>query len=284
MNPPVRSLPVRNVMSIDVEDWFCVYNLSTHIRFDEWPRMDSRVERTTLRLLEMFSRHQVAGTFFVLGWVAERFPDLVREIERRGHEVATHGYAHRLLTQMTAEEFRADLLRSLEVIGRAASQPVRGHRAPSFSVTQRTPWAAGIMREAGLAYDSSVFPLGFHPDYGIGDAPLEPYWLADGLREVPMSCAQVNGWRVPCSGGGYFRPYPYAMTRALMRRCNAQGRAVIFYLHPWEIDPEQPRVEALRWSKKFRHYHNLARTEERLERLLSDFRFGTMAQLLEAAA
>jgi polysaccharide deacetylase family protein (PEP-CTERM system associated) len=272
--------PVRNVMSIDVEDWFCVYNLSTHIRFEDWPKMDSRVERTTLHLLEIFARHQVRGTFFVLGWVADRFPDLVREIDRQGHEIATHGYAHRLLTHMTAEEFRADLLRSLEVIARGASQAVRGHRAPSFSVTRQTPWAAGIMRDAGLTYDSSVFPLGLHPDYGIGDAPLEPYWLTSGLREVPMSCAEWGAWRVPCSGGGYFRQYPYALTRALMRRCNGAGRPVIFYLHPWEIDPRQPRVETLRWSKKFRHYHNLHRTEERLERLLEDFRFGTIEQLL----
>ncbi|BDC53192.1 polysaccharide deacetylase (plasmid) [Bryobacterales bacterium F-183] len=273
---------IRNVMSIDVEDWFCVYNLSQHIRFEDWDKQDSRVEQSTLRLLDMFSRHRVSGTFFVLGWVADRFPDLVREIDRRGHEIATHGYAHRLLTHMTADEFRTDLLRSLEVIERSSSQRIRGHRAPSFSVTRKTPWAAGIMREAGLTYDSSVFPVGFHPDYGIGDAPLTPYWLTDGLREVPMSCAEVGSSRVPCSGGGYFRQYPYALTRWLMRRCNAAGRPVIFYLHPWEVDPDQPRIEALGWSKKFRHYRNLAETENRMERMLEDFRFGTVAQLLEA--
>ena len=276
---------LRNVMSIDVEVWFCVYNLSAHIPFAQWPQMESRVERSTLRLLDLFHRHQVEGTFFVLGWVAERFPDLVREIENRGHEIATHGYSHRLLTHMSEEEFRADLGRSLEVLAKIARQPVRGHRAPSFSVTRQTPWAASIMRDAGLHYDSSVFPLGIHPDYGIADAPLTPYWLIDQqLREIPMSCAEFGSWRIPCRGGGYFRQYPYALTRSLIRRCNDAGRPVIFYLHPWEIDPDQPRVPALSWSKQFRHYHNLHRTEERLERLLQDFQFHSVRRMLENPA
>jgi polysaccharide deacetylase family protein (PEP-CTERM system associated) len=275
---------ISNVMSIDVEDWFCVYNLSRHVPYEQWPEMDSRVVPNTRRLLEMFARRRVQGTFFVLGWVADRFPELVPEIESGGHEIATHGYAHRLLTHLTEEEFKADLGRSLEVLNRQARRPVEGHRAPSFSVTRRTPWAGAVMRAAGLRYDSSVFPLGFHPDYGVGDAPLGPYWLVENtLREIPMSCAEVGPWRVPCSGGGYFRQYPYAVTRALMRRCNAAGRPVIFYLHPWEIDPGQPRVKALSWQKAFRHYHHLEKTEERLERLLGDFQFQSMRQMLEAA-
>ena len=269
-------------MSVDVEDWFCVHNLSRLIPYADWDKCESRVERSTTRLLDLFGKHQVEATFFVLGWVADRFPDLVREIERRGHEVATHGYSHRLLTFMQPEEFRADLQRSLEVLARTTSQVVRGFRAPSFSLTKQTLWAVDILRESGIQYDSSVFPVAFHPDYGIPDADLGPHRLAEGLTELPMGVAEVLGRRVPCSGGGYFRLYPYALTRALMRRCNQQGRPVMFYLHPWEADPGQPRVAGLSWSKRFRHYNNLDRTEERLEWLLNDFAFTSARQLIAA--
>lgn len=269
-----------NVMSVDVEDWFCVYNLSRLIRYADWDRYESRVERSTARLLDLFRAHKVEATFFVLGWVADRFPDLVKEIERRGHEVATHGYSHRLLTFMRPEEFRVDLQRSLEVLARATSQEVRGFRAPSFSVTRKTLWAVDILKESGIRYDSSVFPVGFHPDYGIADAELRPHELADGLTELPLSVAEVLGRKIPCSGGGYFRLYPYSVTRRLMRRCNAQGRPVIFYLHPWEADPGQPRVEGLSWPMRFRHYNNLDKTEERLERLLGDFSFTSARRLI----
>jgi polysaccharide deacetylase family protein (PEP-CTERM system associated) len=266
--------PVRqNIMSIDVEDWFCVYNMSGVFPLSSWRECEPRVEASMLRLLEMFERHGVESTCFILGWIAERHPDLVREIERRGHEIATHGYSHRLVSQMTEEEFRADLGKSLEVLGRCVRQTVRGFRAPSFSITGETPWAGRVLREAGLRYDSSVFPAGVNPDYGIPEAPLEPYALDEGVLEIPLSCATLGRWRVPCSGGGYFRQYPYALTRTLMRNCNASGRAVVFYLHPWEIDPDQPRVTQIPLSRRVRHYRNLHRTEERLERLMNDFRF-----------
>jgi polysaccharide deacetylase family protein (PEP-CTERM system associated) len=271
---------MKNVMSVDVEDWFSVYNLSRLIPYADWDNCESRVERNTTRLLNLFARHQVEATFFVLGWVADRFPDLVKEIDRRGHEVATHGYSHRLLTFMQPEEFRVDLQRSLEVLAKATSQEVRGFRAPSFSVTRKTLWAFDILKECGIRYDSSVFPVDFHPEYGIADANLKPHQLAEGLTELPMGVAEVFGRRIPCSGGGYFRLYPYAVTRWLMRRCNDQGRPVMFYLHPWEADPEQPRVEGLPWSKRFRHYTNLDKTEERLERLLGDFSFTSARKLL----
>jgi polysaccharide deacetylase family protein (PEP-CTERM system associated) len=269
-------------MSVDVEDWFCVHNLSRLIPYADWDKCESRVERSTTRLLDLFGKHRVEATFFVLGWVADRFPDLVREIERRGHEVATHGYSHQLLTFMQPEEFRADLQRSLVALARTTTQEVRGFRAPSFSLTKKTLWAVDILRESGIQYDSSVFPVTFHPDYGIADADLRPYRLAEGLTELPMGVAEVLGRRVPCSGGGYFRLYPYAVTRALMRRCNQQGRPVMFYLHPWEADPDQPRVAGLSWSKRFRHYNNLDRTEERLEWLLNDFAFTSARQLIAA--
>jgi polysaccharide deacetylase family protein (PEP-CTERM system associated) len=267
-------------MSVDVEDWFCVYNLSRLISYTDWDRCESRVERNTLRLLELFAKHRIEATFFVLGWVAERFPDLVREIERAGHEIASHGYSHRLLTSMTPEEFRGDLARSLEVLAKTAHQPVRGFRAPSFSLTPGTLWAVDILRQSGVRYDSSVFPVGFHPEYGMVDADLRPHQLAEGLLELPMGVTEILGRRVPCSGGGYFRLYPYALTRHLMRKCNAQGRSVIFYLHPWELDPRQPRVEGLSWLTWFRHYNNLDKTEERLDRLLRDFAFTSARRLL----
>jgi polysaccharide deacetylase family protein (PEP-CTERM system associated) len=276
----MRSMePARqNVFSVDLEDWFCVQNLSGVIRREAWDQCESRVERNTLLLLDLLSHRQVEATFFVLGWVAERHPDLVREVERRGHEIATHGYSHRLLTSLQPEEFRADLDRSLEVLARCSNRPVRGFRAPSFSVTRKTWWAVEILRSRGIQYDSSIFPIGFHPDYGIPDAPLRAHRLQEGLFELPMSCAEVMGRKVPCSGGGYFRLFPYTVTRALMRRCNQQGRPVIFYLHPWEVDPEQPRVD-LPALKRFRHYNNLERTAERLERLLEDFRFTSIRNL-----
>lgn len=271
---------MKNVMSVDVEDWFCVYNMSRLIPYSDWERCESRVERSTLLLLDLFRRHQVEATFFVLGWVAERFPDLVKEIERGGHEVASHGYSHRLLTFMRPEEFRVDLLRSLEVLAKAASQEVRGFRAPSFSLTRETLWAVEILRESGIQYDSSVFPVGFHPEYGIANADLRPHQLAEGMTELPMAVAEVLGANIPCSGGGYFRLYPYPVTRWLMRKCNEQGRPVIFYVHPWEADPGQPRVSGMSWSARFRHYNNLEATEERLERLLGDFSFTSARKLL----
>jgi polysaccharide deacetylase family protein (PEP-CTERM system associated) len=268
-------------MSVDVEDWFCVHNLSGLIPYADWDRCESRVERSTELLLDLFAKHGVEATFFVLGWVADRFPDLVREIDRRGHELATHGYSHRLLTAMRPEEFRVDLQRSLAVLAPLTSQEIHGFRAPSFSLTKRTLWALDILRESGIRYDSSVFPVAFHPDYGIPDAALSPYALAEGLMELPMGVAEVLGRRIPCSGGGYFRLYPYALTRTLMRKCNRDGRPVMFYLHPWEADPGQPRVSGLSRSKRFRHYNNLDKTAERLERLLSDFTFTSVRRLAD---
>jgi polysaccharide deacetylase family protein (PEP-CTERM system associated) len=276
----LEAVKVKNVMSVDLEDWFCVYNLSRFIPYADWDKCESRVEQNTLRLLGLFRQRRVEATFFVLGWVADRFPDLVKEVERQGHEIATHGYSHRLLTFMEPEEFRVDLQRSLEALAKATSQEVRGFRAPSFSVTRKTLWAADILKESGIRYDSSVFPVRFHPEYGIADAELGPYQLTEGLTELPMGVAEVLGRRVPCCGGGYFRLYPYAVTRWLMRRCNEQRRPVMFYLHPWETDPEQPRVEGLSWSKRFRHYNNLTKTQGRIERLLDDFSFTSARKLL----
>lgn len=269
-----------NVMSIDVEDWFCVQNMAGLIDRRDWDTLERRVENNTRRLLDLFDAHQTRATFFVLGWVAERYPDLVREIDRRGHEVASHGYSHRMLTELTPEQFRGDLERSLEVLAPCTSRPVLGFRAPSFSVTRQTWWAFESLAACGLKYDSSVFPIGFHPDYGIGDAPLTPHPVDHGILEIPMSCALLGQRRIPCSGGGYFRLLPYPLFHRLFQICNSQGRPVIFYLHPWEIDPQQPRVAGLPFLKQFRHYRNLDQTLGRLEKLLSTYRFSSIRESL----
>ena len=266
-------------MTVDLEDWFCVQNLSLAIKKEDWGRCELRLEDNTGRILDLFGRHKVKATFFVLGWIVERLPELVREIERHGHEIATHGYSHTMLTEIKPEEFEADLERAIAVTEPLIRQKITGFRAPTFSLTQRTLWAADILVRHGILYDSSVFPAHFHPDYGMPDAPFSIYQLTPSLIEVPLSCVKILGMTVPCGGGGYFRLYPYRLTRMFLRRLNRQGRPAVFYFHPWELDPEQPRVKLPR-TKKLRHYLNLNKTAARLERLLDDFRFTTLRNLL----
>lgn len=270
---------MRNALSIDVEDWFCVHNMSGVIKFEEWGRLESRVERNVMALLEILSQTKTKATFFVLGWVAERKEDMVRAIRQEGHEVATHGYSHRLLTSLRPREFEDDLVKSLTVLRNCIPDPVIGFRAPSFTITKQTLWALEILAKHGIKYDSSVFPVGFHPDYGIRDSPRQPYKIRDDLWEFPLSTLEIGSRRVPISGGAYFRIFPYAFTRFAIRGVNQEGLPVVFYLHPWEIDPCQPRLR-LPWVKKFRHYCNLDKTEARLRMLLSEFQFTTIRDLL----
>ena len=209
----------------------------------------------TTRILDLLDQHNVRATFFILGWVADRAPDLIRDVEARGHEIGVHGYNHLLLTEITPEEFDEDLGKAMEAIAQSTGikqQPI-GFRAPSFSMVNTTKdWALPILEKYGFRYDSSVFPVGFHPDYGIADAPLTPYKITDKLYEFPMSVLEMFGRRFPFCGGGYFRLFPYSYTRYCMRKVNEQGRAVVFYLHPWEVDPEQPRIKKfVAFSKSF---------------------------------
>jgi polysaccharide deacetylase family protein (PEP-CTERM system associated) len=274
---------VKNALSIDLEDWFCVHNLNGVIGRDDWDKCDLRVRANTMRILDLLERRHVRATFFILGWVAEREPDLIREVEARGHEIGVHGYNHLLLTEITPEEFDADLNRALEAIAKAGvkATPI-GFRAPSFSMVEKTKdWALSTLEKYGFRYDSSVFPVGFHPDYGIPNAPLSPYKITDKLYEFPMSVLELYGRRLPFCGGGYFRLFPYAYTRFCMRKVNEQGRAAVFYLHPWELDPDQPRIKNLSALRKFRHYHNLDQTERRLSRLIEDFEFTTVREVLQ---
>lgn len=270
---------IMNAMTIDLEDWFCAYNL--RIKMEDWDKQELRVVANTKRILDLLGAHNTHATFFVLGWIAERLPDLVREIERQGHEIATHGYSHTVLTDLTPEAFEADLTRALQVTRACVKQEIRGFRAPSFTITAKTSWAIDVLAKHGIEYDSSVFPIGFHPDYGIADASLSIHRLG-ALTEVPMSVAEVFGRKIPCSGGGYFRVLPYSVTRFLMRQCNRQGRPVVFYVHPWETDPGQPRVR-LSLTKRFRHYVNLDKTMRRLDQLLRDFQFGPIREILRLA-
>jgi polysaccharide deacetylase family protein (PEP-CTERM system associated) len=266
-----------NAFTVDLEEWFCTHSNQGNI--EEWGRYQPRGVESTRRFLALLARGNVEATFFVLGWVAERWPDLVAEVAAAGHEIATHGYAHTMLARMTPDDLERDLERALKVTERITLRKIVGYRAPFFSVTRATLWSLDVLRAMGLGYDSSIFPFAGHPNYGIADAPLDPYRHANGVIEIPLSCAVVAGRRVPCGGGGYFRLLPYALTRRMIDRCNRDGRGVIFYIHPWELDPDQPRIGVGR-LERFRHYHNLESTERKLEQLLLDYTFTSIRQLL----
>jgi polysaccharide deacetylase family protein (PEP-CTERM system associated) len=273
---------VANAMTIDVEDYFHVSNFEHVVARDSWASRESRVEANTDRLLEMFAAAGVSATFFVLAWVAERVPALVRRIADAGHEVASHGYAHRLIYEQTPEAFRDDVRRARALLEQASGQRVDGYRAPSFSVTARSLWALDVLIDEGYTYDSSVFPV-HHDRYGIPEAGRHAGVVTrpgGTIVEVPQSTVRVGGVNWPIGGGGYFRLLPYRWTQWGFRRVNAvEGAPAVFYLHPWEIDPGQPRLPAPALAR-FRHYRNLAATEARLERLLRDFPFGTMRDLI----
>jgi polysaccharide deacetylase family protein (PEP-CTERM system associated) len=272
-----------NAMTVDVEDYFQVSAFESEVDRRRWDRFESRVCQNTERLLGMFKKAHVPATFFVLGWVADRFPALVRKIADEGHEVASHGYAHRLVYDQTPAEFREDIRRARAAIELASGRPVVGYRAPSYSITERSLWALDILMEEGYRYDASIFPI-HHDRYGIPSAPRHPYLIAGktgSLWEVPGSTVRWAGGNLPIGGGGYFRQLPYAWTRYGITRVNeGENKPVIFYLHPWEIDIDQPRVKTSALSH-FRHYRNLSKTEPRLRRLLADFRFDSIGALLE---
>jgi polysaccharide deacetylase family protein (PEP-CTERM system associated) len=274
------SRPNVGFMSVDVEEWFTVLNFQDSIQADQWDNFSLRSEEPVHKLLDLFDEFEVCATFFALGWLLDRVPSLFQEIHRRGHEIACHGYSHTPITRLTPVQFRQELLDSMQAFDRAGLPRPIGFRAPSFSITNETMWASDVLHEAGFIYDSSIFPVGFHPDYGIPDSPLEPHALASGLIEFPLSVVDVAGRRLPCSGGGYFRLLPYSVTRWLIRQAMAAHRPVNFYLHPWELDPSQPRMDTGNWTKNFRHYVGLQQTEAKLRRLCCDFGFKSFASEL----
>jgi polysaccharide deacetylase family protein (PEP-CTERM system associated) len=237
-------------------------------------------------MLELLARHEVRATFFVLGWVAVRFPQIVRDINAAGHELACHSHWHRLVYQQTPEDFRSDLRRAKAAIEDAAGEAISAYRAPSFSITRRSLWALDILAEEGFTVDSSLFPVR-HDRYGIPGAPQHIHTIdtqAGPITEFPMTIARFGRFHLPIGGGGYFRLYPYSLTRRLLRQVNvALGRPFVFYVHPWEIDADQPRIRSGSRLSRFRHYVNLATTERKLERLLQDFSFGRMSDVLSAS-
>ena len=264
-----------NAMSIDVEDYFHVSVFDGIVPRSTWDQMESRVRRNTERLLDIFDEFSVRSTFFVLAWVGERYPELVKTIARRGHEVASHGYAHRLIYDQTPTTFREDVRKAKEILEDASGRRVNGYRAPSYSITPRSLWALDVLLEEGYRYDASIFPIR-HDRYGIPISDRRPYRIdrpAGSLYEVPGSTARVGPLNLPVAGGGYFRLLPYWWTKWGISRLNLlERRPAVFYLHPWEIDPDQPKLPVGRLGR-LRHYRNLAHTETRLRQLLTDFQF-----------
>lgn len=277
--------PMHHHFTVDVEEYFQVSAMEPHVPRDRWDSLPSRVERSTRRVLELLARRGAEGTFFVLGWIAERHPDLVRDIARAGHEVASHGWGHRRITHVTPEEFRGSVRRSKAILEDVTGEPVLGYRAPSFSIVPGREWALDILVEEGYRYDSSLFPIA-RQGYGYPGTPRDPHWIArpgGKLAEVPPATFRVGEKNLPAGGGGYFRLLPYALTRAAFRQAEERGRPATFYIHPWEVDPDQPRIP-VPLKTRIRHYGGLERTSDRLERLVGEFRFQSIRRTLARCA
>lgn len=270
---------ITNALSIDVEDYFQVSALAPHFPKAKWDSVECRVERNVDRILALLHEYGVKATFFTLGWIAERYPKIVRLIVMEGHELASHGFAHERASDLTRGAFLADVQLAKAVLEDIGGVDVRGYRAPSFSIGKQNPWAHEVLLEAGYEYSSSIYPV-VHDHYGMPDAPRFPYRHESGLFEIPISTVHALGRNWPAGGGGYFRLLPYPMSRWCIRRVNEQDRRpAIFYFHPWELDPEQPRVAEASAKSRFRHYVNLDKTEARLARLLADFQWGRVDEV-----
>jgi len=272
---------IRNAMTIDVEDYFQVSAFAPHIARDSWPERECRVEANMDRILGLLDAGGVRATFFTLGWIAERYPAVVRRIVDGGHELASHGYGHLRASDQDRAQFLDDIGRSKAILEDIGGQAVLGYRAPSFSIGAGNLWALDALREAGYRYSSSIYPIR-HDHYGMPDAPRFAFYPngPDGLLELPITTVRVMQRNLPAGGGGYFRLLPYALSRWMMQRVNqADGQAAIFYFHPWEIDPGQPRPDGLGWKTRFRHYVNLGRMESRIQALTRDFEWERMDRL-----
>ena len=293
-----------HAMTVDVEDYFHVAALAKAIKPEDWDNWPSRVERNTQRLLALFDEKKIKATFFVLGWVADRYPEIVKDIVAQGHELASHGYTHQLVYSQTPEVFRAESERSKKLLEDISGQQIEGYRAASYSITKKSLWALDILSELGFTWDSSIFPV-HHDRYGIPGSPEQPYEIQTNeaiIKELPLTTAKVAGLTLPAAGGGYFRQYPYPLSRYLFKKAankaiaradkhhSTQNRPTlsetsqIFYLHPWEIDPDQPKVGNISRFSRFRHYTNLDKCYTRLERMIDDFHFGRVSDCFQAAA
>ena len=270
--------------TVDVEEYFHVTALEPVVAKAEWSRMPSRAAASMDRVLALLAAHGVTGTFFVLGWMAQHHPNLVRAIATAGHEIASHGWGHARVTTLTPDAFRQDVRRAKATLEDLCGRVVLGYRAPSFSITRDNEWALDVLIEEGYRYDSSLMPVR-RPGYGFRDGGHDPHWLlrrAGWLLELPPATLGVLGQRVPAGGGAYLRLFPPAIIRAAFRRCERRGESGTLYVHPWELDPDQPRLNVPWWTR-IRHYGGLARAQERLEQLLKEFRFGPIAACPELA-
>jgi polysaccharide deacetylase family protein (PEP-CTERM system associated) len=270
---------ITNALTIDVEDYFQVSAFAPYIPRDQWDSRECRVEHNVTRILDLLAEHQTRATFFTLGWIAERYPALVRRIVDGGHELASHGYGHQRASDLSPAEFGADVVHAKKLLEDIAGKPVQGYRAPSFSIGSSNLWAFDSLARAGYRYSSSIYPIR-HDHYGMPDSPRFAYRVASGVLEVPVTTARLLNRNVPSSGGGYFRLLPYPVSRWLLRKVNQEDReAAVFYFHPWEIDPGQPRIAGIDARTRFRHYVNIPRMQGRLQQLLGDFRWGRMDEI-----
>ncbi|MFY8119507.1 MAG: XrtA system polysaccharide deacetylase [Roseateles sp.] len=276
---PTRPARPRNAMTIDVEDYFQVSAFAPFIPRGDWDVRECRVERNVDRILALLADRGICATFFTLGWVAQRYPALVRRIVEQGHEIASHGYGHERASDLSPEAFRSDVARAKALLEDLSGYEVLGYRAPSFSIGKGNLWAFDVLRDCGYRYSSSVYPIR-HDHYGMPDAPRFAFPVREGLLEVPVTTLRLRGRNYPSSGGGYFRLLPYALSRWLIAQVNQQDQqSAVFYFHPWEIDPGQPRIEGIDLKTRFRHYVNIQRTEARIAQLLQDFEWGRMDEI-----
>lgn len=276
--------PITNALTIDVEDYFQVSAFAPYIRRDDWDARECRVERNVARIMDMLAERDVTATFFTLGWIAERYPAMVRRIVDGGHELASHGYGHERASDLDHSAFSQDVERAKKLLEDLAGREVSGYRAPSFSIGTGNLWAFDALARAGYRYSSSIYPIR-HDHYGMPDSPRFAYRVGSGLLEVPITTLRLMNRNLPSSGGGYFRLLPYALSRWMLQRVNREDREpAVFYFHPWEIDTGQPRIAGINAKTRFRHYVNIGRTEGRLRSLLRDFRWGRMDQIFLAGA
>ena len=284
MNGSNNSSQFHNALTIDVEDYFQVAALAETVQRRDWHSMEYRVEANTNRLLELLDHDNTRATFFTLGWVAEKSPQLVRDIQKAGHEVASHGYSHQLIYNQTPDVFREETRRSKHILEDITGERIEGYRAASYSITSQSRWALDILAEEGFVWDSSIFPV-HHDRYGMPGTPRWPHRLTTDkgyeLAEFPLSTLKFPAYTLPIAGGGYFRLFPYWFSRWGLGSINRQGQPFVFYLHPWEIDPGQPRLD-VKWFSRFRHYNNLDVCEQRLTKLLDHFNFTTMSEVLRS--
>ena len=276
-------MTICNAITIDVEDYFQVSAFEKDVSRESWSDMESRVQKNTETILEIFNNANVKGTFFILGWVAEKYPALVKTIQKEGHEIACHGYSHKLIYNQDINEFRDETFKAKKILEDIAQEPILGYRAASYSITNKSLWALDILAEAGFKYDSSIYPV-LHDRYGIPGSKELPHALTapsgGQLIEFPLSVYKFLKYKLPISGGGYFRLYPYKFTKHALSSLNAHKIPFIFYLHPWEVDPNQPRISTNLLSR-FRHYNNLSKCAGRLNRLVKDFKFDRVDKVLQ---